>query len=57
MIEKQPANSLNATAPSLVAVSHDELRLVDGGSFISKVKWVLKHVYVDLKNHVIGIKG
>ena len=53
--------SLGDTA-SLVAVSAEELRLVAGGGRIldaikGAAKWVYKHVYVDVKNRVIGGKG
>jgi hypothetical protein len=42
-------------------LSDAELELVGGGSFWGAIKgaakWVYKHVYVDVKNHVAGGKG
>jgi hypothetical protein len=42
-------------------LSDAELGLVGGGSIWGSIKgaakWVYKHVYVDVKNHVVGGKG
>ena len=42
-------------------LSEEELELVSGGSLFgairSAAKWVYKHVYVDVKNKVVGGKG
>lgn len=61
MSHDQLANRSVAAAPRLVPVSNEELSLVEGGSIWGAIKgaakWVYNHVYVDLKNHVIGVKG
>jgi hypothetical protein len=61
MNSRQLNNRTLGNTPSLVGVSAEEAMLVDGGSIFSKLKaaakWVYDHVYVDVKNHVIGGKG
>ena len=61
MNQQQLQNRSLGNVTSLVDVSADELMLVHGGSFFSKLKaaahWVYDHVYVDVKNHIIGGKG
>jgi hypothetical protein len=60
-VEELAAVSALAKQDSGAELSDAELQLVGGGSIWSSIKgaakWVYKHVYVDVKNHVVGGKG